>query len=366
MTVYNVVQLDLDTSGTNPNNLIQDEPHTLSNRPVRSIAPNLGPFFAKSLIIMDGAKQLVRGINYQIVELEQEATLLYGQEISTVILITDTTVSDNVTITYQALGGHFAHSDVSIANLFQSLINDNRNVAWENIFNKPTEYPPTIHRHLLDDVYGFEPIVDVLERIKRAITLGQVSVVLEIVNQLLTDFNCENPVRAVPSSNIVTYDAFLYLLSKRKMLSPLTVDVVNCHNRKGYMLFFTIDTRDYPVGKTIYWEFFKPSGNVTLLSPKSGSVVADGTIQNLGVYIPTDTNAYEYPLYLGLKADPADTEFLAVSYKIQIDEAYTTTDPYLAFVYGRYIDSKEIAFIGNYTDPTDIAEVSLFFNMTRG
>lgn len=74
----NSIPLDLDPSGQNPDNLISNEPYSLSSRQTRSIATKMGPFFAKSLVIRDGTRELNRGIDYQVVELHQEATLLYA------------------------------------------------------------------------------------------------------------------------------------------------------------------------------------------------------------------------------------------------------------------------------------------------
>lgn len=183
---YNVTVLDLDITGTNPANKIVDEPHTLApGLQVRSVAPNLGPFFGESIIVKnDSGVVLTRGTHYQLVELHQEASLKYGKEIFSVILIINTTVSSNVTVTYQALGGHYTYNDNSIVNLYNAVITDNRPVNWANVINKPDQYPPTIHNHLIEDIYGFEAVVDYLERIKRAITLGQTSIVLEIIREL--------------------------------------------------------------------------------------------------------------------------------------------------------------------------------------
>ena len=183
---YNVTVLDLDITGTNPANKIADEPHTLApGLQVRSIAPNLGPFFGESIIVKNSSGvTLTRGTDYQLVELHQEATLKYGKEIFSVILIINSAVSSNVTITYQALGGHYTYNDNAIINLYNTVITDNRPVNWTNVLNKPDQYPPSVHSHLLEDVFGFEAVVDYLERIKRAITLGQTSIILAILQEI--------------------------------------------------------------------------------------------------------------------------------------------------------------------------------------
>lgn len=326
---YDFPALDEDLTGTNVNNRIVDEPHVLSNKPTRSIAPKKGPFFAEGLGVMDGAVPLSRGQDYQLVELHQEATLKTGKEVCSVILIINKNVSSNVIISYQALGGKYQYSDEPIANLYQSVINDNRPVDWTNLFNKPTEFNPTIHRHLLDDVYGFEPVVDYLERIKRAITLGQTSIVLEIVNSLLSKFKCKELPLVLPSSKLIQYDALLFFLSKRKILNDIWVDKKHCKWIKGQIGTLEVDTSGYPVGTNLYWQFYKQNDeNVSLFSNKDGWIEANGGIVEIPVYIPSNLQILETNLYVGIKEHPDDIDFKAVTYVIDIDEPAITTSAY--------------------------------------
>ncbi len=323
------LRLNEDRTGTNIDNRIVNEPYTLSEKTVRSIAPINGPFFANGLIIMDGARPLVRGTDYQLVELHQEATLLTGKEIYSVILIINKDISSSGTMTYQALGGHYQYNDAPIANLFQSVLNDNRPVDWNNIFNKPTEFNPSIHRHLLDDVYGFEPVVDYLERIKRAITLGQTTIVLEIVNSLLSKFKCRELPLALPSSKLIQYDALLFFLSRRKILNDIWVDKKYCRWVKGQTTTIQIDTSGYPVGTDLYWQFYKQNNEtVTLFTTKDGWIKSNGDIVEVTIYIPSDLTINESNLYLGIKEHPDDIDFKAVTYVIDIEDPVTTTSLY--------------------------------------
>lgn len=323
------LRLNEDRTGTNVNNRIVNEPYLLSDKVVRSIAPINAPFFADGLIVMDGSRTLVRGVDYQLVELHQEATLITGKEIYSVILVINKDITSSGTVTYQALGGHYQYNDKPIANLFESVLNDNRPVDWRNIFNKPTEFNPTIHRHLLDDVYGFEPIVDYLERIKRAITLGQTSIVLEIVNSLLSKFKCGELPLALPSNKLLQYDALLFFLSRRKILNNIWVDKKYCRWIKGRVGIIEVDTSGYPVGTQLYWQFYKQNDErVSLFTNKEGWITCNGGIVEITIYIPSDLRIVESSLYLGIKEDPSDIDFKAVTYVIDIEEPPTTTSMY--------------------------------------
>lgn len=357
-----IPSLELDLTGINVNNRTIDEPHILSDRPTRSVTPKKGPFFAQGLIVKDNGVVLSRGKDYQLVELHQEATLKSGKEVCSVILIINKEVSQEITVTYQAIGGHYAYSDEPIARLYESLINDNRPIDWNTgVFNKPTEFNPRIHRHLLDDIYGFEPIVDYLERIKRAITLGQTSIVLEIVNSLLSKFECSELPKALPSNKLIQYDALLYFLSRRKILNNIWVDKKQCTWTKGQTSYIEIDTSGYPLGTNLYWQFYRQNDeNVTLFTNKSGWVTANGGIVEVGIYVPSDLNITETNLYLGIKEHPDQEDFKAVTYVIDINEPVVTTS-----MYGYLLGGPEE---GNAIDmPADIDshdERRLFYLLT--
>lgn len=358
---YNQVVLDLDISGKNIDNKIVNEPHTLSNRPVRAIAVNYGPFFAEGLEIMDGARVLDRGVDFQLVELHQEATLKYGKEIVSVILIINKSVPSDITVTYQALGGHYMYSDTAVSNMYSSLINDNRPVDWANIFDKPTEFNPAIHRHLLDDIYGFEPVVDYLERIKRAITLGQTTVVMELINQLISNFRHTELRKNKPTKKLIQHDALLYFLSRRKILNPIWVDRKDAMWYKGDSAVLHADTSHYPAGRKLYWEFYKPNDTIGLFSCKSGSIIGNGGIVEFQVYVPAQPDIIEYPLYVGVKENETDDDFVAVTYVVEIQE-HTETDCVLPYMVSRPQDFRfSTPIIADFADDEDKA---LYFMLT--
>ena len=323
----NLIRLELDPTGTNPDNKIIDEPHTLSNNKVRSIAPRFTPFFAESVIVRDGANVLKRGIDYQIVELHQEATLKYGKEISSVILIINKNVSNEVYVTYQSLGGYYTYDNTAIENLYESVINDNRPIDWENVLNKPDAYPPTIHRHLLEDLYGFEPVVDYLERIKRAITLGQADILLELVNRLLpAEFSCgKDLAKVIPEDTMIRKDALMYLFSKYKIISNISIEPTQCIWYKGDSWLLELDISSYNGAGDFFIEFYSPEGEIVSIRA-NGSFFINANNKNkiyIPVYVET-TDQFPYPIYVGVKKDPNDDEFIALSYKITIKDGIST------------------------------------------
>lgn len=352
---YNLMKFELDKIGNNPDNLVVGEPHNLSSRPTRSIAPDHGAFYANSLVLRSGSRVWnQRGIDYQIVELHQEATLLFGKEIASVVLVLNSEIPSEVTIDYQALGGLYANNDKTIADLYQTVINDNRPVEWRNVFDKPTEFNPSIHRHLLDDIYGFEPVVDYLERIKRAITLGQTDVVLSILNGLLTGFKCKELPKIIPSTKIVAYDALLYFLSRRKIIYNIWVEALECTWRKGTEGIIRVDTSGYPVGTTLHWEFYSPDGPVALFPYTTRPFVTTGGLMDIRIYVPAETYPANEHLYIGIKEHPDDIDYKAVTYRIYIIDPFTTTSAYGVLAYSNVTEEDYDHAIGLIDlDPTN-------------
>ncbi len=313
--------LDLDITGSNLSNRVIDEPHTLSNNHVRAISPRKGPFFAEaSLVVRSGATVLTRGVDYQVTELHQIASAKYGREISSVILIINPSIGSNITVTYQALGGDYSTvgSTEAIARLYATVMNDNRDVQWLNVKNKPQDYNPTVHRHLLEDLFGFEPVVDYLERIKSAITLGQVHVVKTIVDNLLGSFSRNQLPRVLPSQKLMQYDAFLYFLSRKKILSTVWIDVLDSIWTSGRYNTAVVDTSGYPPGTVFQWEIYNPQGVAIEAHFASGSFHSTGGVQQISIYVPSALGTIDYPVYLGLRAPDITDDYAAVSYQITI------------------------------------------------
>lgn len=169
-----VIRYPLDPTGSSPDNLVVAEPHTLINRAIRPVATSYGAFFTDNLVVRDvtNNRNLVRGISYECAELYEVLSQIYLKEICAVILITDPSVSSNITVTYQCLGGEYSTSSEAIVNMLNALSIDNRPAEWGNLINLPPAFNPALHLHDVGDVYGFEYIVTALERLASAVLTG--------------------------------------------------------------------------------------------------------------------------------------------------------------------------------------------------
>lgn len=192
-----ILKYPFDYTGVDPNNLVTGEPHEMVRRKVRAVATNHGPFFTQGLKVYDAlnpSKPLQPGSpedggQYVAAELYAEASKRTGKEVCAIIVITDQNVSDNIVIDYQVVGGEFSSSVSVIAELIKTLDLDDRPVKWADVLGKPNAFTPAHHLHDLGDIYGFEYVVDALERVRQAILMGDVASHDEIYRYIDHYFN---------------------------------------------------------------------------------------------------------------------------------------------------------------------------------
>ncbi len=224
-----LIRYALDPTGTNPDNSIQGEIKELAIALNRAIAPAYGPFFVDGLTAYDhgNGRLLQRGVDYEIVDLLQSATLKFGKEIAQVILITNSDVGSFVRLNYQALGGQYQNNAEGLINLYNTVMNDGRAVDWTQVLNKPTEYTPTLHTHLLQDLYGFEPVVVALERVRNAMVLSDVPAFEALIEWVKTN-----------SGNTIITDPIVptIIRSEEKVINVFTTN-----NRNGTKYYWSIE-----------------------------------------------------------------------------------------------------------------------------
>lgn len=245
-----------DLTGTNPDNLVSGEPHALSARPVRVVVTNHGPFFTESVAVYDGVSQLplIKGTDYTFPTISQELSLRSGKEVADAILITNTSVASSVLVTYQCVGGLFQNNVSNVVGMFEDFLNDNRLIDWvEGVYGKPAEYPPGPHPHWLADIFGFEPLVFQLERIKQAIELGNSAFFEEFAQWLMRNIATEQEIdMGLPLKKFMSLERHIYALDKFNYngiwITPKVTVIGNGSSR-----WFEVKANNVPDNITYYW-----------------------------------------------------------------------------------------------------------------
>jgi hypothetical protein len=172
-TLSQPTRYPFDPTGISPDNLVANETQTLPSRRIRAIIPQYGPFYANSsfkLVESATGRQLTLNTDYEFGELVQIATQKTGIGVYSVVLVTNPNVQSNVILTYQSVGGEYSYSPQVLLALISQVMNEqpNTTINWADVIGKPDAYLPVKHLHDVGDVFGFEYVVQALERIRNA------------------------------------------------------------------------------------------------------------------------------------------------------------------------------------------------------
>lgn len=134
-----------------------------------------GAFYTKDLIVRNtfNGQELEPLTQYRSLHTVSQAVLQSGKEVNAVIVITDNTVNQ-ITVKRRIVGGPIYSvigSDVQSV-IDEAKLNALDSTTWGQVIGKPTQYPPALHTHYEEDVYGFEAAVFMLNKIKDAINYG--------------------------------------------------------------------------------------------------------------------------------------------------------------------------------------------------
>lgn len=275
----------LDKTGINPDNLVIGEIHTLRPAQNRIAVPRYGAYYTESISVYDNLtnQRLVKNSQFLCVELVQEASLKYGKEICLILIITDPMVSNEIRIDYQVLGGNYVTSAQNLENIYQAYLTDQRPVDWLNIINKPTQFTPAVHNHLLQDLYGWENIVDGLDRISRSLRISNLPEYQALVNWVESRLNIitrEELEQETGGSKLVTYEQLRDIIGwNTRDSSSITFTVHTREINEGLRLYCQINTVNIPDGfiffytvennTTSYNDFQNPTGSVFITNSKA-------------------------------------------------------------------------------------------------
>lgn len=272
----------VDPTGVNPDNLVVGEVHTLSDRELRFVIPSHAPFFSEGVVVYDAVtnRPLTKTTKdipgqYIIPLISQEATLKFGLEVADGILITDQSVSSTVRVTYQAVGGVFQSNIDNVVNIFETFLNDNRAIDWvTGVYGKPNYYPPGEHPHHIVDIYGFESMTFMLERIYQAILLGHVPA-YEMIFEALKNHRAskEDIDNGIVSDKLVPLDVLQYA-TNRYNYNQISMTPMEAISGDGRITNFQVKCTNSPLHDRLYWsiehvttrpdDFVLNSGSFTL------------------------------------------------------------------------------------------------------
>ena len=185
----------LDYTGYLSSNLIDNESVTLLAQSFRAFTPIYAPFFGNTIKIKDlTTDQFLTKTQFQLYNLVSAPTAISGatNPLYSVIIILDSTVSANLEVTYQTVGGDYCVGYDSLVTLINDLISNPRPITWNNVANLPVSFPENFHLHSLGDTVGWEFLSSELEQLRMAILAGdqiKKDFVLTYIDNAITSLN---------------------------------------------------------------------------------------------------------------------------------------------------------------------------------
>ena len=174
-----------DINRSNPENEIYDEPFSVAAGVfTRVIVPRHSPFFVESLKLKHpNGEPMILNEDYEIFRIMPRLTELVGKPVACLVTLKKPEITEG-TLSYHVLG-EFPLLDSTMMALIIDAINDDRPVYWENLSNKPSVFPPTLHTHsLLYDIVAFQDTIDFLSELQ--VLIEQQG--LDIIERRLTHF----------------------------------------------------------------------------------------------------------------------------------------------------------------------------------
>lgn len=302
------IRYPFDKSARSPNNFVQDEPHALiTGRERRIVIPTYIPFYVESVIITDTlTNRVLTKDDYLVADFSETIQRDTGKEVATTIVITNKNISDNITVSYQTVGGMYALSfgDV-LKQQLDNLAKDKRPVIWDNIIAKPEFWPPAPHMHDIGDIYGFEYLVYAIDRLRQALLLGDTDKFGDIYNYIDKRLKDADRLKDL-LDYMVSEDKMVYAVHELALYGGYDIPDGTEWTKYENGKFSKYTVTKQIVGDRMV-EYYNQPFRVLLpqiipISRKAGNLI---TLQNDGIYyaLPIEQDWY---YFVNLYVDPKD------------------------------------------------------------
>lgn len=293
---FPIIRYPLDPTGLSPNNRVQGEEHVLGPKagPYHPIAPYYGPFFDNDLTLKVYCNNVLqtREQDWFVQNLVLTPSRDFSGDVSELILMKNKNEGDVIHITYQALGGPFQNNMSTLVDLYNAYLVDNRPVDWARVSNKPNEFPPAYHLHMLRDVIGWEPIIVAIERLINTLTLQGIPAFEALIDWVMArtmEIVTEQEIRNMTlTDKTVSFKRLMYAMKTLHFNSMTAVP------RKGTMVrgeTFTVDIKstNLPDAQRLYWTIKHESSEPRFFASNNGPVGME--YQEGSIRIPTNVIA---------------------------------------------------------------------------
>lgn len=154
----------LDLTGNHPDNRVMAEAHSITPQE-RIFNVMAGAFYTESVQITYLGEQLTAHEDFRFHRVVEDAIRQSGKDVAMLIEITDKSVSGDIEVRYQAVGGEFQNIHESLVDMLENYKHDARGTFYKDIIEKPRFFEPVRHLTSIYDIYGLNPIAGPLNEL---------------------------------------------------------------------------------------------------------------------------------------------------------------------------------------------------------
>lgn len=154
----------LDLTGNHPDNRVMAEVHSITPQE-RIFNVMAGAFYTESVQITYLGEQLKVHEDFRFHRVVEDAIRQSGKDVAMLIEITDKSVSGDIEVRYQAVGGEFQNIHESLVDMLENYKHDARGTFYKDIIEKPSFFEPVRHLTSIYDIYGLNPIAGPLNEL---------------------------------------------------------------------------------------------------------------------------------------------------------------------------------------------------------
>lgn len=154
----------LDLTGNHPDNRVMAEVHSIAPQE-RIFNVMAGAFYTESIQITYLGEQLTAHEDFRFHRVVEDAIRQSGKDVAMLIEITDKSVSGDIEVRYQAVGGEFQNIHESLVDMLENYKHDARGTFYKDIIEKPRFFEPVRHLTSIYDIYGLNPIAGPLNEL---------------------------------------------------------------------------------------------------------------------------------------------------------------------------------------------------------
>ena len=233
-----------DPTGVDPANRVENELHTLPTT-VKLIDPAYGYFYADSVEIFSlNTQTSIPSDQYTFTEYFEKESFETGKKIYGSILLLDDTLTGDILLTYQALGGINSKSTQNVLDVYYDRLQELEVVDYSALEDKPTKFKPTTrHYHPSTIIYDIGKAAKQLDGIKEALLVGSLPSVKAVMDYI------DKIIASIEQSSLVYLDSELpRTLAKFK--SQFTKQFFNLDKVSNIQL--SRDTKVRSIGKDYF------------------------------------------------------------------------------------------------------------------